>query len=314
MFSFADMLSSGRSCYVAAPPPVPHRARVRARLERAAARRRHRGAHGAAHAQPARPHRPARDHPAAPAGRRPSAGRSPCPSNPSRFRAGVSMGGGMDAHRRRRAALQRGPRHPRARWPRGCLPASRRASPARHRRACRSSSCSSRSTWRWRSSTSSPSRRSTAAASSTASCRAARARVGGRSRGSRPSLLLGLVFFGGGSSPGRSSRCVRAASERLSRHRLTDGAPHDRTQPPHRRLRHAPHRPPAPRPPARRPRQLGEAPGEPRCYFFSADWHALTTSYHETDEHQAVRARDVRRLHRRRHRPADGPRSSSRAR
>ena len=56
--------------------------------------------------------------------------------------------------------------------------------------------------------------------------------------------------------------------------------------PPARFERHAPHRQAAPRQLHGRPRQLGQAAGRGQyeCYFFIADWHALTTDYADTSK------------------------------
>ena len=46
--------------------------------------------------------------------------------------------------------------------------------------------------------------------------------------------------------------------------------------------RHAPHRPPPPRPLFRRPSNWLKLQDEYDCFFFVADWHALTTHYEDT--------------------------------
>src|SRR5881397_2236305 len=50
-----------------------------------------------------------------------------------------------------------------------------------------------------------------------------------------------------------------------------------------RSLRHAPHRSPAPRPLPRRAQELGAAAARLHCFYFVADWHALTTHYEDRE-------------------------------
>jgi hypothetical protein len=48
--------------------------------------------------------------------------------------------------------------------------------------------------------------------------------------------------------------------------------------------RHAADRPPASRPSRRRARQLGAAAGQYDCFYFVADWHALTSDFADTSQ------------------------------
>ena len=51
-----------------------------------------------------------------------------------------------------------------------------------------------------------------------------------------------------------------------------------------RGLGHAPDRKASPRPPGRRPPELGAAAGDVDCFYFVADWHALTSHYADTGD------------------------------
>ena len=71
-------------------------------------------------------------------------------------------------------------------------------------------------------------------------------------------------------------------------------------------VRHAPHRAPASRPLPRRAQELGALQHEYECFFFVADWHALTTHYDDAADDRAERVGHGDRLARRRRRSGAG--------
>ena len=88
-------------------------------------------------------------------------------------------------------------------------------------------------------------------------------------------LLLYVLMLTGGFD---TSSCRPTTSPVLA------ACDRSRSGQPSRRLRHAADRPSASRPSGRRARQLGAAAGQYDCFYFVADWHALTSDFADTSQ------------------------------